>query len=142
MFWFIQIFSIQICFINIWLFWFIQVFSIQICFINIWLIVYQTNNAFVFPDREPPIINILCGCSGIYDQLRLYCVFFFHQYNHRNLSFLIYIIMLFLLLVFLAKSYDTIVLFVLSLVIFAVSIPPKVVWHNYFICIATHIFLL
>ena len=34
------------------------------------------NNAFVFPDPDPPIINILYGWSGIYAQSRLYFVLF------------------------------------------------------------------
>ena len=34
------------------------------------------NNAFVFPDPEPPIINILYGWSGIYGQFLLCAVLF------------------------------------------------------------------
>ena len=33
-------------------------------------------NKFVFPDPEPPIINILYGWSGIYDQFLLCLVLF------------------------------------------------------------------
>ena len=43
-------------------------------------------NEFVFPDPEPPIINILCRWSGIFGQLGLYCfVFYFvtsSEFNH------------------------------------------------------------
>ena len=31
----------------------------------------RLSNAFVFPDREPPTINILYGCSEISGQLEL-----------------------------------------------------------------------
>ena len=34
------------------------------------------NNAFVFPDPQPPIINILYGWSGIYGQFLLWAVLF------------------------------------------------------------------
>ena len=34
------------------------------------------NNAFVFPDPQPPIINILYGWSGIYSQFLLWAVLF------------------------------------------------------------------
>ena len=40
-----------------------------------WLSI-KFNNAFVFPDPEPPIINILYGWSGIYDQFLLCTVLF------------------------------------------------------------------
>ena len=53
---------------------FIQIFCMQIYFINIWLFI-KFNNVFVFPDPEPPIINILYGWSGIYDQSRLCFIF-------------------------------------------------------------------
>ena len=34
------------------------------------------NNTFVFPDPEPPIINILYGWSGVYGQFLLCSVLF------------------------------------------------------------------
>ena len=34
------------------------------------------NNTFVFPDPEPPIINILYGWSGVYGQFELCSVLF------------------------------------------------------------------
>ena len=34
------------------------------------------NNKFVFPDPEPPIINILYGWSGIYGQFLLCMILF------------------------------------------------------------------
>ena len=40
-----------------------------------WLI-NKFNNAFVFPDPEPPIINILYGWSGIYGHFKLSSVLF------------------------------------------------------------------
>ena len=40
-----------------------------------WLFI-KLKNAFVFPDPEPPIINILYGWSGIYDHFGLCSVLF------------------------------------------------------------------
>ena len=34
------------------------------------------NNKFVFPDPEPPVINVLYGRSGIYGQFLLCLVLF------------------------------------------------------------------
>ena len=39
--------------------------------ISAWLFI-KFNNAFVFPDPEPPIISILYGWSGIYGHFKLY----------------------------------------------------------------------
>ena len=50
-------------------------------------------NKFVFPDPEPPIINILYGRSEIYDQFLLCSVLFsltsksYHFYISNNKSF-------------------------------------------------------
>ena len=46
------------------------------------------SNAFVFPDPEPPVINILYGWSGMYGQLGLR-FFYLHLYTHQNLSFIL-----------------------------------------------------
>ena len=40
-----------------------------------WLLI-KSNNAFVFPDLEPPIINILYGWSGIYGHFQLCYILF------------------------------------------------------------------
>ena len=40
-----------------------------------WLFI-KFNSAFVFPDPEPPIINILYGWSEIYDHFELCSVLF------------------------------------------------------------------
>ena len=45
------------------------------------------NNAFIFPDPEPPIINILYGWSGIYGQF-LFCWVLF-SLTYQNLSFIL-----------------------------------------------------
>ena len=47
-------------------------FCTEIYFINIWLNVSKFSNAFVFPDPEPPIINILYGWSRLYGHFRLW----------------------------------------------------------------------
>ena len=83
-----------------------------------WLFI-KFNNAFVFLDPEPPIINIFYGWSGIYGQLGLCFLLFSLVYISK---FIIYNI-----------HYPA---------IFAVLIPYKVLWHNYLICVVTLIFLL
>ena len=45
------------------------------------------NNKLVFPDPEPPVINILYGWSGIYGQFVL-CLIYFHKYCYQSWSFL------------------------------------------------------
>ena len=40
-----------------------------------WLLI-KSNNAFVFPDLEPPIINIMYGWSGIYSHFQLCYILF------------------------------------------------------------------
>ena len=42
------------------------ILSVSGCWLSI-----KFSNAFVFPDLEPPIINILYRWSGVYGQLRL-----------------------------------------------------------------------
>ena len=44
---------------------FIWSLSLQMDFIGIWLRLMRLSNAFIFPDPEPPIINILYGWSWI-----------------------------------------------------------------------------
>ena len=44
------------------------------------------NNAFVFSDSEPPIINILYDLE--YMATLNYVLFCFHLYNHQNYSFM------------------------------------------------------
>ena len=51
-----------------------------------WLCI-KFSNAFVFPDPEPPIINILYGWSEIYGQLRLCFLLFLLVYSSK---FIIY----------------------------------------------------
>ena len=50
----------------------------------------RLSSAFAFPDPQPPIINILCGQSGIPGQLGLYMVFyvFFVTESKLNISVL------------------------------------------------------
>ena len=79
-----------------------------------WLFI-KFSNAFVFPDPEPPIINILYGWSEIYGQLELCFLLFSLVYIYQCLSFIICIILLFLLYLFPSKSCDTIMVFLLSL---------------------------
>ena len=68
-----MIYADTFSFINqVLIFAFIQIFCVQIYFINIWLFFYT----FVFPDPELPIINILYGWSGIYGQFLLCAVLF------------------------------------------------------------------
>ena len=83
------------------------------------LLFIKFNSVFVFPDPEPPIINILYGWSGIYGQLGLCFLLFSLVYSSK---FIIYNI-----------HYPA---------IFAVLILSKVLWHNYFICIVTLIIFL
>ena len=46
-------------------------------FISIWSMLVRVNDEFVFPDPEPPIINILYGWSGICGQFGLFFLCFF-----------------------------------------------------------------
>ena len=45
------------------------------------------NNKFVFPDPEPPIINILYGWSEIYGQFLLCSVLFSLTYSSKLIIF-------------------------------------------------------
>ena len=45
------------------------------------------NNTFVFPDPEPPIIQIPYGWSGIYGQFLMFLVLFLSTYSSK---FIIY----------------------------------------------------
>ena len=105
----------------------IWIFRIQVYFVNVRLIIYEFSNAFVFPDPEPPIINIRYGWLGIYGQLGLWFTLFsvVIKFIHQNLSFIIYSTLLFLLYKVPPKPYDTIILFVLPLLILLYLFPPK-----------------
>ena len=59
------------------------------------------NNTFVFPDPEPPIINILYGLSGIYGQLLLCLVIFSLTYSSK---FIIYTLQCILLNISLSQT--------------------------------------
>ena len=78
-----------------------------------WLFI-RFSNAFLFPDPEPPIINILYGWSGIYGQLRLWFTLFSLVYSSK----------------FIIDSIQ-------YHAIFAVLIPSKTLWPNYLTCIVT-----
>ena len=120
---------------------------------------------FVFPVPEPPIINILYGWSGVYGQLRLCITLFSLVYSSKLIiynmhypaifavlipskvmwhNYLIcctyslqsYVTQLFYLLyLFLPNSCDTIILFALSLVNFAVLNLCKVLFYLHFMFI-------
>ena len=66
-----------------------------ILLISDWLFI-RLNDAFVFSDPEPPIINILYGWSGIYGHFKLCCVFFFIcviiKIDHHYIYFFILLI--------------------------------------------------
>ena len=52
-------------------------------------LVIKFNNAFVFPDPEPPVISIPYGCSGIYGHFKIMVYFIFIciviKVNHLHL---------------------------------------------------------
>ena len=53
-----------------------------------WLI--KLNNKFVFPDHQPPIINILYGWSGICGYFGLYCLLFSFVISSKLIIFCIF----------------------------------------------------
>ena len=104
-----------------------------------WLFI-KFSNAFVFPDPEPPITNIPYGWSGIYSQLGL-CFLLFSLVHSSK--FIVYNLHYHATLLYLWQSLVTQLFYLYCHSnIFAVFILSKVLWHNYFICIITLIFLL